>query len=151
METKTYYSKSDISISVLVGGKSVHLSFTPTSGGGSIFITSDKNIQNAIEKHHNFGRLFKLRQEEFSEKPAEKKKKGKVNESTVDETGADKDNNEDGETGAGDDTKTVITVTCPDDAKDYLADTFGVSRTTMKTVKSIKAIAESKNIEFSGI
>lgn len=147
MATKTYYSRSDISISVLINGKGAHVSFTPVSGGGSVFTTEDEKIQTAVEKHHNFGKLFNLRPENVVKKPAEKKDKvGKTGEKPGSAEGSNIEGN-----GSGSDGKTTITVLCPDDAKDYLADTFGVSRTTMKTVKAIKAIAESKNIEFSGI
>lgn len=152
MATKTYYSRSDISISVLVDKKSVHLSFTPVTGSGSVFMTTDERIQNAIEKHHNFGRLFKLRQDEPQEEPSGKKggkSKAKGLKDGID-SGNDTDTVNDDDSFYGDG-KTVITVSCPDDAKDYLADKFGISRTSMKNVKAIKAIAESKNIEFSGI
>lgn len=153
MATKTYHSKSDISISVLVNGKGLHLSFTPVSGGGSIYTVEDEKIQCAIEKHHNFGKLFKLRSEQKVEK-VEKKVKGKIAKA---EDGAGAESGSEGTEGIGrsevpeSDGKSQITVSCPDDAKDYLADKFGISRTSMKTVKAIKAIAESKNIEFIGI
>lgn len=150
MATKTYYSKSDISISVLVNGKGLHLSFIPVSGGGSVYTVEDEKIQCAIEKHHNFGKLFKLRSEQIVEK-VEKKLKGKTAKAEV-ETGAEgSSEGNDGAETPGNDGKSQITISCPDDAKDYLADKFGISRTAMKTVKAIKAIAESKNIEFIGI
>lgn len=155
MAAKTYFSRSDISISVVVDGKGLHLSFIPVSGGGSVYTTKDDKIQDAIEKHHNFGKLFNVRFEQKTEK-VEKKAKVKMNNA---ETGTVSDKGDDGANGdlavngevgeAGD--KTTITVSCPDDAKDYLADRFGISRTSMKTVKAIKSIAESQNIEFVGI
>lgn len=150
MATKTYYSKSDISISVLVNGKGLHLSFIPVSGGGSVYTVEDEKIQCAIEKHHNFGKLFKLRSEQKVEK-VEKKLKGKTAKADVETDAEGSSEGNDGAETPENDGKSQITISCPDDAKDYLADKFGISRTAMKTVKAIKAIAESKNIEFIGI
>ena len=57
---KKYTSKSDISLSVqMVGGGSVRVSFSPVTGGGSVFYTDDSQLQAAMEKHAKFGKLFK--------------------------------------------------------------------------------------------
>lgn len=45
----------------------------------------------------------------------------------------------------------VIVVSDPDAAKAYLAEHFGVSRTKIKSVKTIKEIAAKNGIEFQGI
>lgn len=134
MATKTYQSKSDISISILMGNKSAHVSFSPITGTGSIFTTDNTQLQEAIEKHHNFGKLFTLR-EEVKEKP---KKEKKVANTEVEEAG-------------GDNGKIIVEVSCPEDAKEYLADKFEVSRTSLKSVKAIREIAAANNIEFVGI
>lgn len=135
MATKTYQSRSDISISVLMGNKSVHVSFFPITGTGSIFTTDNAQLQTAIEKHHNFGNLFTLREEVKTEKPKKEKKSA---------------NTESGEDGADND-KMIVEVSCPEDAKEYLADKFEVSRTSLKSVKAIKEIAAANNVEFVGI
>ena len=56
---KKYTSKSDISLSVPMGGGSVRVSFSPVTGGGSVFYTEDEELQAAMEKHAKFGKLFK--------------------------------------------------------------------------------------------
>ena len=42
-------------------------------------------------------------------------------------------------------------VTDVEDAKDYLAETFGVSRSKMKTKEDILAIAKEKGVELEGL
>ena len=127
--TKIYKSHSQISISVvLIGGTSKHISFVPCSDGSSKYITDNKDEQDAIERHHNFGRLFKL----LPQAQPKMKTAAKVN---------DKKSNE------------PVTVKVPDmqAAKDYLAEHFEVNRTKVKTVSDIKKQAEKHNIIFDGI
>lgn len=140
MATKTYQSKSDISISVLMEDKSTHVSFSPITGTGSIFTTDNVKLQAAIEKHHNFGKLFTLREETRVEKVKKERKSGGVEKVCIDEKDIDNGNE-----------MTVVEVSCPEDAKEYLADKFEVSRTSMKSVKAIKDIAAVHHIEFAGI
>lgn len=67
---KKYTSKSDISLSVQMGsGGSVRVSFSPVTGGGSVFYTDDSQLQAAMEKHAKFGKLFK--EEEVPEEAEE--------------------------------------------------------------------------------
>jgi predicted DsbA family dithiol-disulfide isomerase len=47
--------------------------------------------------------------------------------------------------------KRQIEVTCADDAKEYLVEKYGISRTKLRSLKSIKDTAEQKGIEFIGI
>lgn len=120
--TKKYISDSCISISV---GKA-HIAFSPVTGGGSIYYTDDTNLQEAIEKHYKFGTLFKLAPEE--KKPAVSKPAPKK------EVGPNK-----------------VAVACLEDAKEYLSEKFGISRTKLRSEKAIKEAAAQNDIEFVGI
>jgi hypothetical protein len=47
--------------------------------------------------------------------------------------------------------KKTHVVTDVEDAKDYLAETYGVSRSKMKTKEDILAIAKEKGVELEGL
>ena len=138
---KKYRAKSHVSLSVLLkSGKSVHVTFSPLTGGGSVFYTGDAELQQALERHLKYGRLFKLEVKkepptlvkqlrytsaapepsaEVSEKPAKKKAE-----------------------------PLKYVVACNDDAKEYLADKFGVSRSKMRNRTQIEEVAKANNVEL---
>lgn len=66
---------------------------------------------------------------------------------TVDDDASETDDTVDDET--SDDETTVISVSDPDAAKDYLADKFGISRTKLKTCEIIEATARDLGIAFN--
>lgn len=123
---KIYKAKSQISLTVNVNGGNVHVTFSPLTGGGSMFTTNDEQLEAALERHAKFGKLFKV----IETKPVEVKKAApkavKKDESKVE-------------------------VSSAEDAKEYLIDKFGISRTKLRTIKAIKETAEKKGIVFEGI
>ena len=132
---KHYSSDSHVCLNVLLkSGKNMHISFTPLSTGGSIYSTDVEEVQNGLEAHYRFGSLFSLSGGENSRTAStedksqgsgeEKPKQGNLQKSTVSDVG---------------------------EAKDYLADTFGVSRTSLKNQKSIIAAAQANGIVFEGL
>lgn len=133
---KKYTAKTQVCVNIVMpGGKSLHVSFTSVTGGSSVFYTSDENVQNGLEHHCKFGKLFKLEDtidETQSMTPA-----------PVDTPNTEEDNSED--------KLTEIVVNCPDDAKDYLSEKFGASRTKLRSVKAIKETAAAFGIVFNGI
>ncbi len=132
MTTKKYKAKTGISVNiVLSNGKSHHVSFTQTSDGGSVYYTNNEDIQKGLESHYRYGKLFFLDKSEAM-LPRRTKKTELTEES---ETAKLK----------------KITVSDYDDAKDYLSNTFGVSRTAMRSVKSILDKATENGIEFNVI
>lgn len=61
MILKTYTSKSAVSVRVSLSyGTSALITFEPQIGGGSKFETAETSLQNALEMHNKYGRLFKL-------------------------------------------------------------------------------------------
>lgn len=133
--TKHYISDSHIAINVtLDGGESVHLSFIALSNGGSVFSTDSEELQNAIERHYRFGDLFTL---DHIEEPKN------TSEIANDEYTSAKES-EDGNI-------QKITVNDLGEAKNYLADTLGISRTSLRSLKTILEVAKANNIEFEGL
>ena len=157
---KIYKANTNVSINVvLTSKKNLHISFIPLSNGGSTFTTDNEEIMNAIESHYNFGKLFRLHstQDESKKKVTnvvklpEKKEKQKTDENPI-----QTENN-----GQNDETSTEETETDPTlkrvnvsdlaSAKDYLADTFGISRTALRSMKAITEQAAVYGIEFIGL
>ena len=133
--TKHYISDSHIAINVtLDGGESVHLSFIALSNGGSVFSADSEELQNAIERHYRFGDLFTL---DHIEEP-------KNTSETANEEYTPVKESEDGNI-------QKITVNDLGEAKNYLADTLGISRTSLRSLKTILEVAKANNIEFEGL
>lgn len=133
--TKHYISDSHIAINVtLDGGESVHLSFIALSNGGSVFSTDSEELQNAIERHYRFGDLFTL---DHIEEP-------KNTSETANEEYTSVKEREDGNI-------QKIAVNDLGEAKNYLADTLGISRTSLRSLKTILEVAKANNIEFEGL
>lgn len=132
MAKKKYIAKSDVSVSVvLANGKSLHVSFSALSNGGSVYYTASEDIQKALERHYRYGKLFK-------------------EDKSYDENALPKANANIPIVGASEGPK-KIKVNDPDEAKGYLSEKYGISRTKMKTLKAIKDEAMAHNIEFEGL
>lgn len=141
--TKKYIAKTHVSLTVYFeNGGSKHVSFNQLTGGGSIYYSSSEAEQNALESHSKFNRLFKLDSIIDNEKPIEKKPLAPSKEENAKSMGA----------------SPIIapiirqvTVASLPDAKEYLANNYGVSRSKLRGEASIKAAAAANNIEFIGI
>lgn len=122
-------------MTVYLDGRPVSIDFMPVSayvgsktGRGSIFVTSDEKMQEAIESSKLFGRRIRLmKSEEIAEKNEleEEKKEEKQYK--------------------------IVKVSCPSDAKDYLMDEYNIERKNVSTIKKIKECAEALGIMFDGI
>lgn len=93
-----------------------------------MFITDDKDMQTALERHSRFGKLFKL-DVYYKDEPVEEEPVEEVPEATTN----------------------TVKVASLEDAKEYLVDKFGISRTKLRSKKQIMDAAEAHNIEFEGI
>ena len=131
---KCYKSRSSISVNVVLKSKkSMHIAFTVQSNGSSVYITDNTDIQYALEHHYKYGKLFKL-----------------VSVENDTEAKADKDDTE-AKTEAAKDEMRKVSVSDLGAAKDFLANTFGISRTSLRSQKSITEAAKAHNIEFEGL
>lgn len=128
---KRYKSSSHVSLNVSLGkGKSVHVSFTALTGGGSVYYTDDEKLQKALERHARYGKIFRL-DPTFVETKVPAKEQSEEPLSTE---------------GSG---LKVIKVASLDDAKSYLVETFDISRTKLRSKKQIEDAAAANGIEFS--
>lgn len=131
---KVYKAKSHVSINVVLSSKgNMHISFSPLSNGDSTYCTDNEEVQRAIEKNANFGRLFFLY-------------------SCEDECNAEKDDTiaTSGAEGEKEEVK-KIQVNDLSEAREILADRYGVSRTFLRGEKSIKENAQRLGIKFEGL
>lgn len=131
---KVYIANTDVAFTVNVGDKRKRVSFISKSGNnGSVYFTSDPLEQEGIEKHPWYGEKVTLR-ESIDEKAlaAEAERKKKELEKKQEEA-------------------LVHHVDSPNEAKDYLADKFGISRSKMKTVSSILAVAKECGVVLEGL
>lgn len=164
--TKVYKASSIPCIVVNVNGHTRRVSFVAKTGGGSTFRTDDEDLQKAIERHYRFGELFKLGETiedkkpkksaptsaKVDDAPTEKGDETNNDEGTedADAEGEEEDTNEAETTDAPSDL-IQVNVTDPDDAKDYLCEKFGYSRTKLRSLKAIKEAALVNGVEFVGI
>lgn len=131
-----YQAGTDLAFSVMVGNERMRIIFEGKTMGCSVYMTRDPKVQKAIESHYWFNDKFflvesideKKEAAEAKKRAAAKTKKNKVA-----------------------DEKKTHSVTDVEDAKDYLAETFGVSRSKMKTKEDILAIAKEKGVELEGL
>ena len=130
-----YQAGSDLAFSVMVGNERMRIVFEGKTMGSSIYMTRDPNVQKAIESHYWFNdKFFLVESIDEKKEAAEAKKKSAAKAKKK----------------VADDKKTHI-VTDVEDSKEYLAETFGVSRSKMKTKEEILAIAKEKGVELEGL
>ena len=130
-----YQAGTDLAFSVIVGDERMRIVFDGKSVGCSVYMTRDPKVQKAIESHYWFNdKFFLVESIDEKKEAAEAKKKAaaKAKKKVADEK------------------KTHI-VTDVEDAKEYLAETFGVRRSKMKTKEEIFAIAKEKGVELEGL
>lgn len=130
-----YQAGTDLAFSVMVGDERMRIVFEGKTMGSSVYMTRDLKVQKAIESHYWFKDKFFLA-ESIDEKKeaaeAKKKAAAKAKKKVSDE-------------------KKTHVVTDVEDAKDYLAETYGVSRSKMKTKEDILAIAKENGVELEGL
>ena len=132
---KKYQAGSDLAFSVMVGNERMRIVFEGKTMGSSVYMTRDTKVQKAIESHYWFkDKFFLVESIDEKKEAAEAKKKAaaKAKKKVADE-------------------KKTHVVTDVEDAKDYLAETYGVSRSKMKTKEDILAIAKEKGVELEGL
>ncbi len=113
----------------------MHISFTPLSTGSSTYSTDVEEVQDGLERHYRYGSLFSLSGKEEKDAPNVPNERPKGNDEGKQKNGSLR----------------KISVNDIGEAKDYLADTFGVSRTSLKNQKSIIAAAQANGIFFEGL
>lgn len=132
---KKYQAGTDLSFSVMVDNERVRVVFDGKTMGCSIYDTRDEKLQKAIESHYWFNdKFFLVEAVDEKKEAAEAKKRAAAKTKKK----------------AAEEKKTHI-VTDFEDARDYLAETFGVSRSKLKTKEDILSIAKEKGVELEGL
>lgn len=146
---KTYKANTNVSINVvLANNKNLRISFVPLSNGSSVYTTDKEEVMEAIERHYKFGTLFRLHSQHDERKPDTV---GTHSARLVVQGEASDDVSPEQEKSDNAVVLKKVKVSDLAAAKDYLADTFGISRTYLRSEKSIKEQASANGIEFDGI
>ena len=136
-----YTAKTHVALNVVLpSGKSMHISFTPITGGGSVFYTNDPSVAQALDSHYKFGHLFKKVEEPAkamqAKAPAHPETKAEAKAAAEEPAKVEKKKDR------------TLTFACYEDAKDYLVETFGISRTKLRTQKAIEDMAKANNVKL---
>lgn len=117
-----------------------------------MYYTDDEEVQRALERHLKYGKLFRCVANtiEEKEKPPAASEKETLREKLSDGNGRT-DGVEETDPAVEESGLKKIAVACTDDAREYLAGTFGISRSKMRSAAAIKELATAHHIEFSGI
>lgn len=136
--TKRYISGTILSINLATGGSNYrHISFDPDLRSGSSYVSEDPEEQELLEAHPYFGDRFVL-------DPAWVDQSGEgVKSEETDQADEETAEEATGEEATGEET---LTFTNESDAKEYLAETFGISRTKLKSRKSIESVAAEQGV-----
>ena len=145
MTTKTYKAKSAVSIMVRVGKTGKRITFDAMSDGTSTYKTTDEALQAAIERHRAFGKTFYLFRTVTVKTATEAKTATTV---TATASAASGTATTEGEASSS---LTQVTVTDAQSARQYLIETFGVSKTSVRSNKQLLEQAAAHGVEFIGI
>ena len=118
---KTYLAQSEVCINVTLGSHHVHLAFQPFTLGGSSFTTDDPELQEAIERHRHFGSRIRLKP---SSQPPQLSSPSVACQPRE---------------------KTFYSL---NDAKEYAADQWGISRTMLRTREQVEATFRAHHIKM---
>lgn len=113
-----------IRFSLAVNGKTKYFSFNPTPFGGSIYTTSNKAEQEALEASPHFGGAYYIERTSGAEEAEKEAPKAAL---------------------------TVVEVNDIEEAREYLMNNYGYSGSSLRSKKAILEAAQDKNIEFKGI
>ena len=127
---KEYRSRTAISVNgVLPSGKCIHVAFAAQSDGSSVYVTGNADIQYALEHHYRYGKLFRLAE-------------------SRDADGVSGSHGAEASPGEPDGQSRKVKVSDIAAAKDFLADTFGISRTSLRSEKAILEAGLEHGVEF---
>ena len=129
-----------MSVALSTGG-STHIRFAAITGTGSVYYTNNAVIQEGLEKHPKYGKLFTL--ESATEEGGER-------EPVAGASGAVADGESRGNGIAAQNEEAEMKVkefSTNEDAKDYFAEKFGASRTKLMTRKAIEEYGKQQGVE----
>ena len=123
-----FKSNTHVCLNVVTpNGANVHVSFTEQTGKGSVYYTKDPNMIAALRNHHRFGKLFVEEAEPVQ----------KVQEPVKETAASDQEETP---------KKNVKEFSNNEDAKDYFAERFDVSRSKLRTRAAIEEVAKGLGV-----
>lgn len=131
---KTYHAKSELCINVRMGDGYKHIAFIPHTMGGSSLTTDDPQLQSAIEQHRLFGSFITVEVMREKTVMASQSPKGSGN-------GMANANH-------ANPTPQEMTFNSNTDAKDYVANKWGVSRTMLRNREDIIRYAADHGVKI---
>lgn len=127
---KIYESKSALGISVtLENGRNRYLSFDQVSSDRCLLYVNEKKLQAAVEAHPYYKKCFDIYYNDEIETVTEKENNSNVATESETDTPVTEDNAS--VTDTAEQSKETIEFDCLDDAKDYLSESFGISRRSL--------------------
>lgn len=128
---KIYKSDSGLAITIKYGVTTKHINFDTMTLGNSMYATDDEKEQEGIESHSWYGDKFALAEVEDPEEEA--KKAAAIAKKVADKEAEEKELH----------TRQFSNVA---DAKEYVADTFGVSRTQLRSKDAVINVAKNHGV-----
>nr|DAN99574.1 MAG TPA: hypothetical protein [Caudoviricetes sp.] len=127
---KRYISGTCLSINLSFGSSYRHIAFEPQMESGSAYISGDKEEQEALEAHPYYGEYFE--EDSYYQDSSE----------VSDQATAV------GEEHSAKSEGVTLTFSNESDAKEYLAENYGISRTRMKSRNSIENVATEQGVSI---
>ena len=139
-----FISKSHVAINVVMpNGANVHVSFLEKTGGGSILYTDNQDLTNALRQHQKYGRLFKEVEMPAAQPAVRKAEPAEGAEAKTANAQKPKQ--------AASNEPREIEFKNNEDAKDYLAERYGISRSKMKTRAAIEEVAKGVKLKVKWV
>lgn len=138
---KKYISKSVVSLSVaLPGGGNAHVSFTARTGGGSVYYTDNVRIQRGLERHPKYGKLFREEESPAARTPAANTA-GTAAAPTANAAGTVA-------TKKKEPTLKEVKMRLVEDAKEFLASKYSVSRSKLRSKAACDEAAAQNGVKI---
>lgn len=138
-----YKAYTTLSINVQKGAIPYRIKFSASVNGSSIYVTYDKDIIRALQKHPQYNKaFFPIGTEDVEDEPEETKdaEDDKI-EAQDDQQKEEKNDKE----------TIIVEVDSPQDAKDYLREHHNVPVSSMRSKEKIRIEAEKRGIVFKGL
>lgn len=134
---KTYTSHTEVSFHVLINNHYVHVTFMPHTLGGSSLTTDDIRLQEAIEAHRFFGTRVVLGSVAGQQETAYPQTRHEIAENHGKTAGmAEKQN------------PLELHFSSLSDAKDHIANTWGISRTMLRCRAQMETVALEHGVKL---
>ncbi|MBP5387065.1 MAG: hypothetical protein J6Y97_06730 [Prevotella sp.] len=130
---KTYHAKSELCINVRMGDGHKHIAFIPHTMGGSSLTTDDPQLQSAIEQHRLFGSFITVEVMREETAMASQSPKGSGN------ARANANDNH---------APLEMTFNSYSDARDYVANQWGISRSKLRHREDIMRHAAEHHVKI---